>query len=363
MVFHDQAHHGDRRGDCSTPVDRCAAMPKPIDTPHHRRFLRSLATATVALVLALAPGWDLAGADDPPRSSPAAKAAYTAAAALQNRNAWDLAAEAWSGLLRDHPRDPLAVKGRYYLGLCRLQEGKWPEAAEAFRGVVAGAGKEGGADADTVALAQWELGRGAFADAQTRRTAEAHREAAAALWAFLTLKPAAEAAAEAKFLLAESLWQAGDQEGALEAWRGLIRDHAQSPRLPAVLYALGVAQAEMGQAADAAATLRRFAEAFPTDELADEVAIRRADLALAADQPVEAASLVVEIARRKEGPRIDAALERLGAALWKQKRYAAAAQAYDILVAREPGIDVRAPALLSASAAWGEAGNVDEGTA
>ena len=321
-----------------------------------------MATLIVAVIVivGLAPWRGVIADDQPARSSPAAKAAYTAAAALQNRGVWDLASEAWETLLRDHPRDPLAAKGRYYLGLCRLQEGKWPEAAAAFRGVVEGGGKEGGADPETVGLARFELGRGAFARAQEQRTVEAYRDAAGALRECLAANPGPGQVGEVSYLLAEALWQAGDRPAALDGWQRFIADHAASPRLPAVLYALGVAQTETGDPVAAAATLRRFAETFPDDALADEVAIRRSDLALAADQPAEAAKLVVEIARRKDGPRIGDALERLGAALWKQRRYAAAAQAYDILVARDPGVRVAAPALLSASAAWSEAGNVEE---
>ena len=347
---------------CPTADARSPSPGLPDWTASLTQTLTSFRTtcSIVALIVGLAPWHGAIAADEPPRSSPAAKAAYTAAAALQNRGAWDLAADGWNTLLRDHPSDPLAAKGRYYLGLCRLQEGKWPEAAEAFRAVVESAGRPAGADPDTVGLARFELGRGAFAQAQERRTAEAYRDAAAVLQECLAAKPAPMQAAEASYLLAESLWQAGDRAAALEGWQRFITDHAASPRLPAVLYALGVAQSEIGDATTAAATLRRFAETFPDDPLADEVAIRRSDLALAADQPAEAAKLVVEIARRKEGPRIGDALERLGAALWKQKRYAAAAGAYDILLARDPGVVVAAPALLSASAAWSEAGNVDE---
>lgn len=319
-----------------------------------------MATVTVAVLVGLAP-WRGGIADDQPaRSSPAAKAAYTAAAALQNRGVWDLASEAWETLLRDHPRDPLAAKGRYYLGLCRCQEGKWLAAAAAFRVVVEGVGKEGGADPETVGLARFELARGAFAQAQKQQTVEAYRDAAGVLRECLAANPNPGQVGEVSYLLAEALWQAGDRQAALDGWQRFIADHAASPRLPAVLYALGVAQAETGDAVAAAATLQRFAEMFPDDKLADEVAIRRSDLALAADQPAEAAKLVVEIARRKDGPRIGDALERLGAALWKQQRYAAAAQAYDILLARDPGGRVAAPALLSASAAWSEAGNLEE---
>ena len=329
---------------------RCPPRPHPI----------RMAAVIVGFVVSLIAWQGVSAAEESPRSSPAAKAAYTTAAALQNRGAWDLAAEAWGTLLRDHPRDPLAAKGRYYLGLCRLQEGKWPEAAEAFRAVVASRGQDGGADAETALAARWELGRGAFAVAQGAPTVQSYRDAVGALREYLAAMPDEGQAAEASHLLAESLWQAGDRAAAVAAWLEFVRDRPASPRLPAVLYALGVAQAEMGEADAAAATLRRLAESFPADELADEVAIRRSDLALAADEPAEAARLVVDIARRQDGPRVGDALERLGRALWQQKRYAAAGQAYDLLLARDPEVAVAAPALLSASAAWSEAGRDEE---
>ncbi len=337
-----------------------------LDPTADRRYPPRLWMATVivgflaGLIVSLAPWQGVSAAEEPPRSSPAAKAAYTTAAALQNRGAWDLAAEAWGTLLRDHPLDPLAAKGRYYLGLCRLQEGKWPEAAEAFRAVVNSREQDGGADAETALAARWELGRGAFAVAQGAPTVQSYSDAVGALREYLAAMPDEGQAAEASHLLAEALWQAGDRAAAVGAWLEFVRDRPASPRLPAVLYALGVAQTEMGEADAAAATLRRLAESFPADELADEVAIRRSDLALAAEEPAEAARLVVDIARRQDGPRVGDALERLGRALWQQKRYAAAAAAYDLLLARDPEVAVAAPALLSASAAWSEAGRDEE---
>ena len=328
--------------------------------PHPLWMATVISGFVVGFVVSLAPWQGVSAAEAPPRASPAAKAAYTTAAALQNRGAWDLAAEAWGTLLRDHPLDPLAAKGRYYLGLCRLQEGKWPEAAEAFRAVVNSRGQDGGADAETALAARWELGRGAFAVAQGTPTVQSYSDAVGALREYLAAMPDEGQAAEASHLLAESLWQAGDRAAAVGAWLEFVRDRPASPRLPAVLYALGVAQTEMGEADAAAATLRRLAESFPADELADEVAIRRSDLALANEEPAEAARLVVDIARRQDGPRVGDALERLGRALWQQKRFAAAAAAYDLLLARDPEAAVAAPALLSASAAWSEAGRDEE---
>ena len=297
-----------------------------------------------------------ANADDQARSSPAAKAAYTAAAALQNRAAWDLAADAWEGLLRDHPRDALAPKARYYLGLCRVEEGNWPAAEKAFAAVLEG----GGADAETMALARFELGRGRFAVAQARRAPEAFGEAAEALRDYLEGTKTPTQAAEASYLLAESLWQSGDRPAAVETWERFIREQAKSPRLAEVLYSLGLAQAEEGLDSAATATLRTFAERYPDHPLAAEVAIRRADLALAAGEPAAAAKLVVELARDKDSPRGSEALERLGTALWRQKRYPAAGAAYDMLAARSEESAKSNSALLSSSAAWLEAAKPDE---
>ena len=197
-----------------------------------RRCPRPLAVVIAGVILGLAVGPGAFAADEPPRSSPAAKAAYTTAAALQNRGAWDLAADAWGTLLRDHPRDPLAAKGRYYLGLCRLQEGKWPEAEEAFRAVVESRGRDGGADAETALAARWELARGAFALAQGAPSTPSYRSAVAALQEYLAAMPDEGQAAEASHLLAEALWQVGDRDAAVAAWLAFVRDRPASPRLP-----------------------------------------------------------------------------------------------------------------------------------
>ena len=125
---------------------------------------------SIGLCLVLATG---ASAADPP-SSDAARAAYASAAALQNREAWGLAAEEWESLIKAHPADPLAVKGRYYLAICQLKAGDWPAAEETLRGVIASK-----ADADTLNLARLELGRGLFRAAQAKPAPEAFATAAA----------------------------------------------------------------------------------------------------------------------------------------------------------------------------------------
>ena len=320
--------------------------------------------ALVVLVALVGPAPALAE-DPPPRSAPAARAAYNAAAALQNRGAWDLAAAAWEAMLRDHPRDALAASARYQLGVCRNEEGRRAQALDAFRAAAAAG------DAAVATAARFEIGRGMFAEARELGTPEAHRRAAEDLQAFLDLPPArgdtAAAApkaalrrAEAHALLAEARWQAGDKARAFEAWERFLRDHPASPRAPEVLYALGLARAEEGDRDAAASALRRFSESFPTHALADEVTVRRADLELAAGKPADAARLVVDLAKRSEGPHADEALDRLGTALWRQDRHVAAANAFDLLAERRGATPAASAARLSAAAAWGAAGKTDE---
>lgn len=325
----------------------------------------------MTLILGL---WCLAAAGaDPPaarpaqsaRPTPAARAAYNAAATLQNKKAWDLAAAAWEAMLRDHPQDVLVPSATVNLGICRAEEGNWPAAERAFR-----AGGDA-ADPTVAAAARYELGRGLFAAARAAPNPEAFRRAAEALRAFLDRPPPAKATpdvsakaadrrAAARSLLAEASWQAGDKPGALAEWDRFLRDHPESPRLAEVLYALGVARAEAGDDAGAAAAFDRFAERFPAHELADEVAIRRADLALAAGKPADAARWVLEVAKRADGPHADEALDRLATALWRQDRHAAAASAFDMLADRRGAAPTAATARLSAAAAWAAAGKTEE---
>ena len=306
------------------------------------------------MMVALLANAALLRAEDTGSSSDAARSAYATAAALQNREAWDLAAEEWEALIKAHPTDPLADKGRSYLGICQLKNGQREKAAETFRQVIASK-----ADAATVALARWELGRSAFDDAQAKPSPEAFAVAARSLQDFLEKSPGQPQSPDALFFLGESLWQAGKRNEAIATWQRFLREHEKSPRLAEVLYALGVGQAETGTRDEAAATLKRFAETFPTHALADDVAIWRADLATAGGNAAEAEKILATVIDGK-GNRAADAVERLGMARWNRKDWSGAAEAYSRLVERFPK-SPRAPrARLSAGIAYAEAGKRDE---
>jgi TolA-binding protein len=332
--------------------------PSPFAAPFRaatRRHAMIVSTRGRTPVAALLCGFALAMARaDEPASSDAAKTGYASAAALQNREAWDLAAEEWQTLLTAHPQDPLALKGRYYLAICQLKAGDWPAAARTLEAVVASK-----ADAVTVALARWELGRGAFEAAQKQPAAAAYAAAADRLQDFLAKSPGQPQAADATHFLGEALWQAGKRDEAIATWQRFIKDHAASPRTPEVLYALGVGQAETGRPKEAAAILDRFAQEFPGHALAADVALWRADLATAAGRPTDAEKILVPLFSTAS-PRAAEALDRLGNARWNQKNWAGAAEAYGRLVAEHGKSPLAAKARVAAGRALVEAGRPDD---
>lgn len=302
-----------------------------------------------ALLAACLGAWCGSLAADDIASTPAARAAYTAAAALQNREAWDLAAEEWASLVAKHPADPLALKGRYYLGICQAKRGDWPAAAKTFRDVLNTA-----ADDETKSMARWELARGSFQTAQRDPSPQAYAAATAALRDFLSHGEGRPQRDEAAFYLGESLWQEGRRESAIGVWKRFLTDYPSSSHLPDVLYALGVGQAQVKQPAEAVATLKRFADSFPKHPLADDVAIWRADAAIAADNPAEAERVLAPLASGKGRRSIDA-LQRLAGVRWKQKRWPEAATAYADLAARQPASLAGYQAAAAAGRAYVEA--------
>jgi len=292
--------------------------------PCGRLFFDSL-LVTMPVLTALA--WGIAGATEPAASSDAARVAFAAAAALQNREAWDLAVEQWRALLEDHPADPLAAKGRYYLGICLLKSDREEDAQKVFREVVSS-----GVDADTLGMARWELAVGAYRRASAGKDPEAFRSAARALEEFIGAESKRPEVADALHLCGEAEWQAGNRDRAMALWRRFLQQHATSSRLPEVLYALGLGLAETDRPDEASTILARFAKEFPDHPLAGDVAIWRADLATAAGRLDEADAALAPLLA-KASPRSPDALERSGDIRWKREDWKGAAAAYRKLAA------------------------------
>ncbi len=286
--------------------------------------------------------------------SPAARAAYASAAALQNREAWDLAAEEWQSLIDAHPDDPLAAKARFYLGICQLKTGDWQAAEATLTRVVSGDN-----DAETAAVARWELARGRFRAAQKAGRPDAFTAAATSLEDLLAKHPEHPQADDAAHLLGEALWQAGERDRAITAWNVFIRSRSQSPRLPDVLYAFGVGLSEQGKPREASEVFASFLRQFPQHPLAADVTIWQADAVAKLQRPAEAMKLLEPLAA-SAGPRQDAALTRLADLELEAGDWPAAASSFSRLAGliRDPRESARAG--LSAGRAFVNAKEPDK---
>ena len=71
------------------------------------------------------------------KSSDAATRQYATAAALQNREQYELAIDEWKKFLANYPKDERADKANHYLGLCLLQAKQFDPAMAAFQRVIA----------------------------------------------------------------------------------------------------------------------------------------------------------------------------------------------------------------------------------
>jgi len=289
----------------------------------------------------------------PATSSTAARSAYAAAAALHNREAWDLAAEEWEAFLAAHPRDALAPKARAYLGICQMNTDRWPTAIETFRAVIKTAD-----DPEAAALARWELARGTFAAAQTSGAPDDFRTASERLGDLLTTAPSHPQAAAALHLLGEALWQSDRRTEALAAWRRFVAGHAASPLLPDVLYALGVGEAETDAPAEAAVTLARFAKEFPAHRLAPDVGLWRADLAAAAGDLATTETILTALVAAAT-PRTAEALDRLGRVRERRGDRAGAIAAYTTLARDHTTTALGAAARVAAGRLLLEDGRAD----
>ena len=58
------------------------------------------------------------------------------AAALQNKELWDLASDEWKKFLEKYPKDPRADAAQHYLGTCYMKSKKFDEALAAFNAVL-----------------------------------------------------------------------------------------------------------------------------------------------------------------------------------------------------------------------------------
>ncbi|MCA9270039.1 MAG: tetratricopeptide repeat protein, partial [Planctomycetales bacterium] len=190
----------------------------------------------------------------------------------------------WAKFLADHPDDELAPRATHYLGICYMQV-KPPQYAEAVKTYVDVPTKfptfENLDDALlNLGWCQYQLGLAG--DGASFPAADK---------TFAKLIERGKNVDQALYFQGESRYLSGDRKGAAESYAKLIADFPKSGLRKDAVYALGVAQEELGQYAEAGKTYDTFLSEFATGDdaaaLATEVRMRKAETILQAGVQTE----------------------------------------------------------------------------
>lgn len=278
----------------------------------------------------------------PPVRNDAATRQFAAAAALQNREQYDLAADEWAKFLKSHANEPRADRAQYYLGICRLKNKQYPEAIAAFEKAIADYPKS-----EFLASAMLHLGLAQY-NLAVGGQADMYPKAADTFAALIQKFPKNKELAQATFYRGETLYAQGKKDEAARLYTEVVEKHKGDALVPEALYALGVTQEELGQSAAAGTSYDAYLKQFPNQPHAAEVTLRRAETLFAQKQFEQAEKWFASAATRPGFKDADLAMFRQAAALYEQHKYPDAAALYASLPKKFPQSKHIAAAQLAA---------------
>jgi cellulose synthase operon protein C len=295
-----------------------------------------------------------ANAQEPKPRNDAATRQFAAAAALQNREQYDLAADEWAKFVKSHAADPRADRAQYYLGICRLKNKQYADAQAAFNQVIAAYPKSG-----QLPSAWLHLGLAQYNLAVAGQT-EMYPKAAETFATLATKFPQAKEVAQAAFYRGESLYAQGKKPEASQLYAEVVEKHPKDPLLPEALYALGVTQEELGQAAAAGASYDAYLKQFAKGPHAAEVTLRRGETLFAQKQFDAAEKWFAAAAARADFKDADVATFRQAAARYELRGFSEAAAIYASIPQKFPQSKQSQAAQLAAGKCYYLAGKFDQ---
>ncbi len=272
------------------------------------------------------------------------------AANFQNNGRFQLAIEEWQKLIKQYPKDPLVSRANHFLGVCYMQNEKpdYEAASQAFARALTDA-KLDVRDESLINLGwcQFMQARNAEGDAAQRKLYEQARQT---LTDYVKTYPQGNSVDQALFFSGEIEYSLGNPKKAAQFYEQLIKSKSLSDSSwkADAQYALGVAQEQLKQDAEARQTYSAFLKDNPDHRLRGKVALRLADVMLRDGAASEAETLLKETAADESNQFADYAMLRLGQAMAEQKKYVEATDIFEKLVAKFPQSEHRITAQLSA---------------
>jgi cellulose synthase operon protein C len=286
--------------------------------------------------------------------SDAATRQYAAAAALQNKGEFELAADEWAKFVERYPGDPRGDRALHYLGICYLKAKKPELAQQCFQRVIKSYPKF-----DLLEGTYLYLGLTQYTLAQSGKPAT-FDAAAATFETLLKRFPQSKHVPQALFYRGECLYARGKKEEATRMYSELLAKYPDDKLVVDALYALGVSQEETGDFTAAGRSYEQFFSKFPDNPLATEVQMRRGETLLAGGK-FQAAAERFAIAAGKPGYALaDHATVRQAACLAQLKQYAEAAKLYASVPAKFPNSKEGIAASLAGGKCYYQAGDYAE---
>lgn len=248
-------------------------------------------------VVALALALSLATATATPAAPPGAVEKFRAAAALQQRGLFDLAAADYAALEQELAADPLGTRAGLARGVCLFQLGKFAESRAALAPLAASAANLNDAEHEqllaTLGLACYNLGQSTSGDA-------AHEPLDAAIQTLSTQVeefPDGAFASQAMFYRAEALYARGRLDDASTAYRELLQKWPQHPQRAAALYGLVTSLDERDNFVGSIAACQQLERECAEHPLLDDVRQRHANALLSSAEVARQAGHFVEARR------------------------------------------------------------------
>jgi len=259
----------------------------------------------------------------------AATRQYNVAVSLQNREAYDLAIDAWAGFVQAHPTDARVVQARHYQGVCYFftavgaLDAKPPQTEAALKSFDAA---EQSFAAVIKAAPRFELledtylylGLSQFKRAEiepAEQAAKQYETAAATLDALLRGYPQSKNLAQVLYTRGDCAYHTGRKDDAVRFYSQALTKAPNEKLEPAILYALGVAQEELKQWEAAGKSYDDFLKKYIDHRNAAEIIMRRGETLFATRQYQAAADWLANAAARPGFESADFATMRQAVAL------------------------------------------------
>ncbi|MGA2254069.1 MAG: tetratricopeptide repeat protein [Thermoguttaceae bacterium] len=287
----------------------------------------------------------------------AATRQYNVAVRLQNREAYDLAIDAWGSFLQAYPTDTRATQARHYQGVCQFFTAvsaldakqtdaalkSFDAAAQSFDAVIKAAPKF-----ELLEDTYLYLGLSQFKRAEIVPASMPAKQYAAAAATFDTLLrsyPQSKNLAQVLYTRGDCAYHAGEKADAVRFYSQALTKAPNEKLEPAIMYALGVAQEELKQWEAAGKTYDDYLKKYIAHRYANEIIMRRGETLFQIHQYQAAAEWFAAAAARPGFESADYATMRQAVALAQLGKHAEAGDILALVFTKFPN-STRLPVVL-----------------